>query len=86
MLGPSLRIRKKFEYSPWGDECSEFRKFIVILVWRVNRRIGVQGEVDIIREKIIAKEKEKILCSKELQSYREENNRIKQECDRIKQV
>ena len=53
---------------------------------RVNRRIGVQGEVDKIREEIIAKEKEKSQCNKELQSYREETNRIKQECDHIKQV
>ena len=69
-----------------GDECSEFRKFTVILVCRVNKRIGVQGEVDIILEEIIAKEKEKKQCNKELQSYREETKRIEQEYDRIKQV
>lgn len=53
---------------------------------KVNKRIGVQGKVDEIKDYIIGKEEEKKQCNKELQSYREDTNRIKEEYDRIQQL
>ena len=45
-----------------------------------------QGEVEKIGHQIFEKGKEKSRCNKQLQLYEEEENRIKQECECIKQV
>ena len=45
-----------------------------------------QGEVNILGAQIIAKGNKKSQYNEELQWCKEEENRIKQECDRIKQV
>ena len=48
--------------------------------------MGVQAEIDEIRDYIIEKETEKKQCNKEMQAHQKETSRIKQKYDRIQQV
>ena len=61
------------------NEFTEDNKYHNLMTWlihRVNRRLGVQSEVDKIKEDILKMEEEKNKCNKELRSLKEEASRI----------